>query len=205
MTDGTTTERALRVALKEAADQIDVHPLLALEPADRPGESPKRPRRAMVLVAVAVLVTSALIGVFVVRDDDGTSVRPAMPATRQVPSDAIPLASADLVVYMAVDATDVQIAVVRDLLDASPEVATFALETRDDAYREFSRIFSCKPDLVDSITPEHLPRAFRLVAADPGLLTDLRAVLTTQNGVNSIVTGTQAAEQGSGACAPPGA
>ena len=117
MTDGTTTERALRVALKEAADQIDVHPLLALEPADRPGESPRRPRRAMVLAAVAVLVTSALIGVFVVRDDDGASVRPAMPATRQVPSDEIPLASADLVVYMAVDATDMQIAVVRDLLD----------------------------------------------------------------------------------------
>jgi cell division transport system permease protein len=108
---------------------------------------------------------------------------------------------------MKVDASDEQVTAVRDLLDASSDVESFSFDDRDAAYQEFSRIFSCNPDLVDSISPQDLPESFRIVAAAPETVAALRAALIGEVGVDSISTGADAAREPTrpnAGCAPQG-
>jgi len=186
--DYATTEQALRVALREAADQITVNAPTEPSPAPEAKRSP--PIRIMALVAgIAVLVTAVVLGVGLMRGDHGPSVSPAATTPTEVSPDAIPSASADLVVFMRVGASDAQIAAVHDLISTTPEVREFASLSQDDAYREFAHIFECNPDLVHSIAPKDLPRSFRLIGVTSESLARLRTNLVFEPGVDTVEPG----------------
>ena len=104
-----------------------------------------------------------------------------------------------LEVFMNVDATDRQIDSVRSSLDDDPNVARYRYLDKDAAYREFQRIFSSKPDLLNSITAADLPVSFR-VAPKQGevevdeLTTTLQGQYKTQSGVGEVTTPGKALE-----------
>ena len=64
----------------------------------------------------------------------------------------------ELEIFMDVDATASQVGSIRDELAAERDlVREFRYLSKDDAYREFQRIFQDQPDLVENVDPESLP------------------------------------------------
>jgi hypothetical protein len=63
---------------------------------------------------------------------------------------------------MSVDATNQDIAAVEQRIRTSSGVRRYAHLTKEDAYAEFSRIFTKNPDLIQSITANDLPESFRV-------------------------------------------
>ena len=68
---------------------------------------------------------------------------------------------------MNADATPEQDAAIRDVLDTSPAISGFAYVDKLAAYEEFRGLFSDKPELLDSVTPDVMPPSYRIVPADP--------------------------------------
>ncbi len=67
----------------------------------------------------------------------------------------------DVEVFMSIAATPEQTAAVRAALRGSPKVRELTFLSRDDAYREFQRLFSDQPDLIATTSPAQLPESFR--------------------------------------------
>jgi cell division protein FtsX len=68
-------------------------------------------------------------------------------------------------VFMSVAASESDIHAVRTVIRHSHAVRTYAFVTRADAYREFGRLFSDRPELVATTSPEALPVSFRIELA----------------------------------------
>jgi hypothetical protein len=97
---------------------------------------------------------------------------------------------------MNLSADDTEITAIHDLLATSPQVLRFATLSHDDAYHDFERIFSCNPDLVDSIQPKDLPVSFRLITGStPDTAHLLQTTMSSQPGVARVDSGSVAAEQ----------
>jgi cell division transport system permease protein len=95
----------------------------------------------------------------------------------------------ELEVYMHVDATDGQVAAVREELVAADDlVARFRYLSKQDAYSEFQRIFQDEPDLVENVTPEALPESFRIVPTEPELTQSIADRFSALSGVEDVIT-----------------
>lgn len=94
----------------------------------------------------------------------------------------------ELEVFMNVDATDAQIAAVQRQLVNDPDVRDIRYLTKDDALKEFRRLFKDQPDLVNSVDAAALPSSFR-VAPDKAELTKVVADrFQSQPGVDEVKT-----------------
>jgi hypothetical protein len=94
----------------------------------------------------------------------------------------------DAEVFMNVNASSAQIETVRALLERTPGVPTYRYLDKQDAYREFQRIFSGSPDLVSSTDPNVLPVSFRFDLAAGTDPASIRARFEHVDGVWRVVT-----------------
>jgi cell division transport system permease protein len=72
----------------------------------------------------------------------------------------------EFIVFMKPDATPDQDAAVRKAIDDSPQVKSSKYLDQQAAYEEFKELFSDKPELIESITPDVLPPSYRVVPVD---------------------------------------
>ena len=108
----------------------------------------------------------------------------------------------EFIVFMNADATTEQDAAIRDTLERgiALKVPTFVGYTYVDkaaAYQEFRELFSDKPELVESVTPDIMPPSYRIVPADPDAdnVTELARQFGEQPGVKEVATATEAIRQ----------
>ncbi len=69
--------------------------------------------------------------------------------------------------FMQVYASEAQISSIEGRLTADSRVKSFRFLSKQDAYNEYRRLFSDKPDFVKDAKPEGLPTSFRVTLADP--------------------------------------
>ncbi len=91
-------------------------------------------------------------------------------------------------VFMRVNATDAEIAGVRDFLDSSRLVKSYKFLDKAAALTEFKRIFRKDPDLVRNITAEALPTSFRVVPKDSGAVRPIEKQSARLPGVDDVAT-----------------
>ena len=103
----------------------------------------------------------------------------------------------EFIVFMNADATPEQDAAIRDVLDTSPAIYGFAYVDKLAAYEEFRGLFSDKPELLDSVTPDVMPPSYRIVPADPDSanVAELARQFSAQPGVREVATATDAIRQ----------
>ena len=93
-----------------------------------------------------------------------------------------------LEIFMNVNATKQQVDDVDTLLGDDPNVKSTRHLDKDDAYREFKRIFARQPDLLSSITAADLPESFRVVPRKAELTETVKGEFETVQGVESVKT-----------------
>jgi cell division transport system permease protein len=93
-----------------------------------------------------------------------------------------------LEIFMNVDATDQQIADVRNALESDNEIKSFKFFNKKAALREFKRIFRKDPDLVKNITADALPTSFRIVPLKAELTDSIQRRYQAQPGVDDVAT-----------------
>jgi cell division protein FtsX len=68
----------------------------------------------------------------------------------------------DVEVFLDVDATAEETSAVRAVIEQAPTVRSFVFLSRDDALREFRRMFADRPKILRSTTADQLPTSFRM-------------------------------------------
>ena len=100
----------------------------------------------------------------------------------------------ELEIFMQVKASDRQIHTVRAALEADmkggakAEVKSFRFFDKQDALKEFRKLFADEPVLVENTTAEALPTSFRVVPYTPELTEVIRKEFTNVPGVKGINT-----------------
>jgi cell division transport system permease protein len=100
-----------------------------------------------------------------------------------------------LEIFMNTNATNQQTDSVRSALKASKDVRSYRYLSKDDAYKEFKRLFSDQPDLVSSIDASVLPASFRVAPTRPELTETVAARFRHEAGVNSVATPAEAVKR----------
>lgn len=77
----------------------------------------------------------------------------------------------EFLVYVEADATEAQIAEVRESLEANPGVAEAIYVDRDETYADFRRLFRGQQSYLDNVGPEDLPTSFRVRPVDSSVAT----------------------------------
>jgi cell division transport system permease protein len=96
---------------------------------------------------------------------------------------------------MKPDATEDQNAAIKKVLDdPNSEIKSYKYLNQQDAYDEFKQLFSDKPDLIESVTPEVLPPSYRVVPVDTDAdaVANLGAQFDGQPGVREVRFATEA-------------
>jgi hypothetical protein len=222
MSDDERVERAVRAALREAAEQVHAQ---VPSPGDRPGRRSNRwrtfSRRAPLAVTTGLLAVAVLVAAFVLtgRADEATVTTGPVPPEQVEPTE-VGLDEADLVVMMAIDATADQLATVREAIASSPDAVRFAEVTLVQTGRELIDVV-CRGTGSDHTAMEELRAwaadmlfgggvvgpSFRIVTdrADQRAATLLRDSLAPLPGVTSVAApGTDMSPPGdvSGTCFP---
>lgn len=73
-------------------------------------------------------------------------------------------------IFMNVDATDAQIAEVRQALDGDPDVKKSVFLDKQAAYEEFKKLFANEPALVQNVDAASLPTSFRVTLTKAELI-----------------------------------
>ena len=100
----------------------------------------------------------------------------------------------ELEIFMQVKASKSQIANVRDALEADKkggskaEVKRYRFFTKQDALKEFQKLFRSEPVLVENTTADALPTSFRVVPVKPQLTESIRKEFENVPGVKGINT-----------------
>jgi len=99
----------------------------------------------------------------------------------------------ELEIFMQVKASKSQIANVRESLDADmkgskAEVKRYRFFTKQDALKEFQKLFRSEPVLVENTTADALPTSFRVVPVRPQLTESIRKEFENVPGVKGINT-----------------
>ena len=100
----------------------------------------------------------------------------------------------ELEIFMQVKASKSQIANVRDSLETDmrggtkAEVKRFRFLTKEDALKEFQKLFRDEPVLVENTKAEALPTSFRVVPVKPQLTESIRKEFENVPGVKGINT-----------------
>jgi cell division transport system permease protein len=95
-------------------------------------------------------------------------------------------------IFLTVNPTEEQVEEVRQELESDERVKKYFFLTKEDAYEEFKRLFSDKPDLVAETSPEALPPSFRVAPKQVEETRDLVAKYDTLPGVDQTVTADEA-------------
>ena len=156
MSDDERIERAVRAALREAAEQVEAQvPSRGGWPGRRAHGGRTFSRRAPLAVTAGLLTVAVLVAVFVLtgRTDEATIATDPEPP-RQIEPTELALEDADLVVVMATDATADQLAAVRVAIAASPDVVRFSEVTSQQALQELAAVVCPDPDGIDDVATE---------------------------------------------------
>jgi len=100
----------------------------------------------------------------------------------------------ELEIFMQVKASDRQIGDVRAALDADKkggtkaEVKSYRFFTKEDALKEFRKLFQDEPVLVENTTADALPTSFRVVPLKPELTATIAKEFDNVPGVKGINT-----------------
>jgi cell division transport system permease protein len=100
----------------------------------------------------------------------------------------------ELEIFMQVKASDRQIRTVKDSLDADKrggtkaEVKSYRFFTKQDALKEFRKLFQDEPVLVENTTADALPTSFRVVPVKPELTATIAKEFENVPGVKGINT-----------------
>lgn len=131
---------------------------------------------AATAVTVALAVTLAGAGVLVRDAVDRTAARWA---------DGV-----EFVVYLDPAATDSDVARVRDTLSSSQQVQALYRVTQQEAFEEFTELYSSEKAVIDAVTPDLLPSSFRVspTSADPKTINAAVEPLRGDPAVYEIVT-----------------
>ncbi len=95
-------------------------------------------------------------------------------------------------VFMTVNPTSQQIDDVRRELESDPQVRRSFFLSKQDAYDEFKRLFSDKPDLISATSAEALPPSFRVAPEQVEDTGQLVQRYETIGGVESVTTADEA-------------
>ena len=103
----------------------------------------------------------------------------------------------EFIVFMNADALETQEAAIREVLETSPAIADYSYVNKLMAYEEFRELFSDKPELVESVTPDIMPPSYRITPADPDAdnVAELARQFSEQPGVKEVATATEAIRQ----------
>jgi cell division transport system permease protein len=93
-----------------------------------------------------------------------------------------------LEIFMNVDASNEQIAVVRKKLDEDPNVRHYRYLDKQAAFEEFKRIFQRNPDITRDITAADLPASFRVAPKRAELTPAVKGEFTSDPGVKEVTT-----------------
>ena len=96
------------------------------------------------------------------------------------------LAEPDVEIFMKVNATDGQINAVREVVESSAAIERFAFLDKDDAFAEFTQIFSKQPELIVNITPDQLPTSFVIDLASDARVRQIRGALNALSGIDEV-------------------
>lgn len=94
----------------------------------------------------------------------------------------------ELEIFMNVNATQGQIDSLGRALAKDRDVRSTRYLTKEDAYREFTRLFRDQPDLVQTTDPAALPSSFRVAPAKAELTTTVADRYQSQPGVDEVKT-----------------
>lgn len=96
-------------------------------------------------------------------------------------------------IFMNIQATSSQVSAVQAQLKSEPDVRSYRYLTKDDAYKEFKRLFgSDQPELVTTITAADLPESFRVAPRKASLSTTVADRFKGQPGVTEVKSAPQA-------------
>jgi cell division transport system permease protein len=100
----------------------------------------------------------------------------------------------EFIVFMKPEATPEQNDAVRKAIDDSEQVKEFKYLDQQAAYEEFKELFSDKPELIESVTPDVLPPSYRVVPVDanPDEVATLGAQFEDAPGVREVTYATEA-------------
>ncbi len=93
-----------------------------------------------------------------------------------------------LEIFMGVHAGQNQIDAVRDDLSKSKDVKTFKFLTKNDALKEFKKIFANQPSLVENVKADVLPTSFRVTPVTAELTAQVKNSFKNRPGVDEVVT-----------------
>jgi hypothetical protein len=192
-----TIEERLRIALREAALQVQASP-----PPVTSLDRPTRQRRhglvvalaaALAVVVVVVGAALALVG----RDHTTDQVTPSARQPRELSPSRLFPGEADITVFMKTalsypqqqGASQSEIDGVRRIIRRSGDVRSFTFADRAATYREFQKAFRDQPDLVNSVDQNALPLSFRLVLRHCDAQAPLITLLSQQPGVDQAIAG----------------
>lgn len=91
-------------------------------------------------------------------------------------------------IFMNVDATDAQIAEVRQALDGDPDVKKSVFLDKQAAYEEFKKLFANEPALVQNVDAASLPTSFRVTLTKAELISSVRERYEKRPGVWDVVS-----------------
>ena len=101
----------------------------------------------------------------------------------------------ELEIFMNVDATDGQVQAVQRQLSNDPDVRSFRYLTKQDALKEFRRLFRDQPDLVNSVDAASLPSSFRVAPVRAELTQVVADRFESQPGVDEVKTAEKQVKQ----------
>jgi cell division transport system permease protein len=94
----------------------------------------------------------------------------------------------ELEIFMNVNATQNQIDSLGRALSHDKDVRSTRYLTKEDAYREFKRLFADQPDLVQTTDPAALPSSYRVAPAKAELTQTVADRYQSQPGVDEVKT-----------------
>ena len=103
----------------------------------------------------------------------------------------------EFIIFMNPEAEQAQLDFIQNAVNASPEVKSFKFFDKQMAYDEFRELFSDKPELIDTVSPDILPTSYRVVPKNPDAdaVTALAKQFESQPGVKQVRQATDVIRQ----------
>lgn len=161
----------LRTALHVAAPQpqrpFDPRPLR------RRAQQIRRRRRGLAAAGAALVLAPAAVTLSPYLTPPGTVLSTPVDET------------VDLTVFLSDRMSDAARVDLEERLRAEPAVVSVRFESRQDAYEQFARQHADEPELLETVTPDMLPEAFRVQVRDRDAALKLRQRLDDEPGVDA--------------------
>jgi cell division transport system permease protein len=88
------------------------------------------------------------------------------------------------------EANDPQKTAITQVLDTHPEVASYKLETKEEAFETWKRIYVSKDkteqEIFSTVTPEDMRESYRITLKDPNKFRGVESALVGMDGVDSV-------------------